>query len=383
MRHQPFVQALTECGGAHHPEWGALCAGFLVLRSFDDWLMIGPARRTEDRDTLAHVRQHITAIPDSAPEVRYLLATVLDVLDQTKPTDVIGAVGPLLAYGSYLEQTKQQLLGHHVLSVVTEVLDSPAGADDLAAVAGAYVQHGRAAHRAGDFDDAERCYLRGFELAGLAGDDAMALYAKADLSIVWISRGHLADAESLLDTVIRAAHAWHLVAVESHALHIRGSNRQRRGQFVQAIADLVRAYALTFNPSVREALLSDLAACAWELGLLQAAIAIHEKVARTGRSLIARGTALINLLEAVVVQGDQEKYQTYWQELLTYYVDVLPTELSMYAEYYAAQGVECFQSASDATAAYRRLIMRANAMGTHRVERMARERLDGLQTAGV
>jgi hypothetical protein len=137
---------------------------------------------------------------------------------------------------------------------------------------------------------------------------------------------------------------------------------------------------MTRNPSIRESLLGDLGACASELGLWDVGSAIHEKIARSARSPIARGVALINLLEAAVLRDDPDKYQTIWRELQAQYVGMLPSELSMYAEYYAAQGVERFRSASDAIAAYQTIVTRAEQIGTQRVERMARERLDALLT---
>src|SRR5580698_2294423 len=103
MRHQPFVQALAEAGGSDSPRWAELCSGLLVLKQFDEWLIIGPPRTNEDRDAVAYVRQQIGAIPDSWHEGRYLLETTLDMLERAELTDVVGAVGPFLAYGSYLE----------------------------------------------------------------------------------------------------------------------------------------------------------------------------------------------------------------------------------------------------------------------------------------
>lgn len=121
MRHQAFVNALAECD-EDGPQWHALCAGFLVLRHFDEWLTEESLSASEDLLAVGRVREQINAVPESEREARYLLDVAVDMFGQAEPTDVVGAIGPLLAYGTYLEQSGQQLLGRHVLSVVSEVL---------------------------------------------------------------------------------------------------------------------------------------------------------------------------------------------------------------------------------------------------------------------
>ncbi|HXC25891.1 MAG TPA: hypothetical protein VNU46_08245 [Gemmatimonadaceae bacterium] len=337
---------------------------------------MGTVHTSEDRDAVLRLRQQIETIPDSAFEVRSLLGTVLDVLGRAKPTDIVGAVGPLLAYGAYLDSRNQYRLGQHVLSIVTETLDSPVGSTDLFSVAVAYLEYGRFAHRLGEVNDAEFYYARGLTIATQSGDDDLKLYAKICLGRLRLNRGDFVGAESLLDTVIAEARRNDLPSVEACALQLRGSLLLHSKRPVDAIRDFSIAYSLTPNRSLRELLLGDLAACATVLGLWQAACAIQEKLARTAHDRIARAYALVNLVELAILRGDHDQYRARWQQVQAYPLATMPPLLNLYAQFYAANGVERFESVSAALATYRTLSTRAKELGNVVVERLIRERLD-------
>ena len=129
MRHWPFVHALAECENDRTPEWAAIAAGLVVLGYFDHWIV--EKASTEDLDSLAHVELQIEAVRETDAELYRLLGIILDVWRRGDRSGRESAVGPLFAYGSYLEQSCQLPLAQQVYGVIVETYDSQLGGDPL------------------------------------------------------------------------------------------------------------------------------------------------------------------------------------------------------------------------------------------------------------
>jgi tetratricopeptide (TPR) repeat protein len=378
-----------------------------VLRFVDRWLAGDPSATASD-PSFGALRTQVSSTHDVEPHVRHMLLAVINTIAELAYPDATQIAGPCMAYGAYLETVGRLPLATDVYKTMAEALDPAmpqersahtSVAVDIAsatAAAAARVQHGYAARRVGEFTAARLSYERAITIGSEIGDHAVVLRARVGLAMVHKTRGEVAQAEALLDQTLIEASV--LLAAESIATTLRdevnrivwlaqqarGSVRQARGRYVDAIGDYFTALMGAHDRAHHELLLGDLAACAVEAGYRKTARDAYATLARRAHAPVVRSSALVHLLELVVLDGDRLAFEDVRAELKTFEATYgMPAEHAAYAVLYEAYGAEQFKSRAAAKTALRTAAGRARALGVHAVARRAEIRLRALTSADV
>jgi tetratricopeptide (TPR) repeat protein len=377
MRHIPFLQALADASGADDPVWRDASAGYLVLRFFDRWLEEGPARMSADTG-LQGLRERIRSVQDVEPRVRNTLLKAIQEMVDAEEANPAVVLESLLEYGRYLEMAGRLELAAHIYQTMIDVLDSSGCSDPLSA-ATARMRYGLVMRLLGDFDTSSDSYQRAEHLAEQACNFVLVLRARVGMANTLRARGNLGDAESLLDRVVVDASQESLVNAESIALHSRGGIREIRGRRNEAMEDFFRAYKLANDTSERERILGDLAACAGKAGYHQMARNAHRVLAYTTNDPFIRSSALMNLLELAVWEGNATEFERLQGQIQIHAEQhPLPAEYAIHTALYRAYGIERFGLQEDAIAAYRDVITQANNTGLYHVAFEAEKNLTAL-----
>lgn len=393
IRHVPFLKALASAKGSSDPVWRDASTGFLVLRFFDRWLEDGPAVMSSDPG-LAALRARLRSSEDVEPHVRHLLLTTVNALIDAETTDPAPVSAPLLAYGTYLESVGRVSLAAHVYHTVATAMDENYLSDPVS-TASAFVQHGYAARRSGEYGAAMTSYARAIAIANKINDLAIAVRAQTGLANIAKTRGDLDAAEELLDrTVIDADTALAtrtfsqpareaLTQASCLARQSRGSVREARGRYIEAIQDFFTALQMAFDRPQYEVILGDLAACAAGAGYRATARDAQLVLAKTAHAPIVRSAALVNLLELSVLDDDRAAFTKARADLhaFTEANKGIPAEHRVYAALYNAYGIERFDSRDAALSAYREAINSARSAGIQHAEALAEQRLMALLSA--
>jgi tetratricopeptide (TPR) repeat protein len=382
MRHLPFVHALAAVKDTSDPVWRDASAGYLVLRFFDRWLDEGPALMSFDQ-ALPTLKARIESTEDAHPQVRELLLTAVQTMIDAPGTNPSSVVGPLLAYGKYLEMAGRLELAAHVYQTMIDALDPPSGCADPGAAFEAFMQYAFVTRLLGNFDASSDAYQRAAMLAEQTGTLLLALRARVGVANTLRARGNLGEAESVLDQIIAEATHANLTRAISWGLRVRGAVRKLRGRHTEAMTDYFRAHELTDDPTERETILGDLAACAADAGYRKLAFDAHRVLAYTARLPIVRSAALGNLLELAALEGNVNEFERLRTHIQTHARQhALSAEHATYIALYTAYGLERFGSRDEAIATYRAVITQANTLGLHQIAFQAEECLTALMTSG-
>jgi len=394
IRHVPFLKALASAKGSNDPVWRDASTGFLVLRFFDRWLEDGPAAMASDPG-LAALRARLRSSDDVEPHVRHLLLTAVNALIDAESTDPAPVSGPMLAYGAYLDSVGRIALAAHVYHTVGRAMDDNFLSDPIS-TAGALIQHGYAARRAGEYNAATASYTRVIDIGEKINDFALVLRAHTGIANIAKARNDLAAAEELLDrTVIEADHALatgsfstsvreSLTQASYLARQSRGAVRQARGHYIEAIQDFFTALQMAFDRAQYESILGELAACAEQAGFRGLARDAYATLAKTAHAPNVRSASLVNVLELVVLDGDREAFVSARDAIRIFIDDYngMHAEHLAFAGLYEAYGIEQFESRDAAITAYREAAANARSSAIHQVEFLAEQRLAAL-LAGV
>jgi len=383
MRHLPFMKALAEVKDTSDPVWRDASAGYLVLRFFDRWLDDGPALASFDQ-TLPALKARLASSEDVNPQVQELLLTAVQTMIDAPGTNPSSVVGPLQAYGKYLETAGRLELAAHVYQTIMDALDPPSGCSDPLSAAMVFKQYGMVSRLLGDFDASSDAYQRAITLAEQANAMELAFSTRVGMANTLSARGNLPEAEALLSQIVANALTAKMVNAESWARHSRGVVRTLRERFVDAMMDFFRAYELTEDSYERERILGDLAACAGCAGYRTMARDAYRVLAYTARRPAVRSAALGNLLEIAVDDNDVGDFERIQGHISIHaQKHSLSAEHALYIALYTAYGAERFRSRDVAIAAYQSVIAQAHSLKAHQVEFKAEARLAALVAGDV
>src|SRR5688500_12903025 len=99
------------------------------------------------------------------------------------------------------------------------------------------------------------------------------------------------------------------------ALHSRAAIAQRRGEHADGLKLAHEALNLTKRPAERDQVLEDIGGLFTELGLHDAARDTHMILAATAQAKFVRSTATLNLMELASLDGMEEAFDAYAEEL--------------------------------------------------------------------
>jgi tetratricopeptide (TPR) repeat protein len=354
----------------------------------------GPEAFASD-PSLPAVRLHVKSMRDVEPHARRLLTNALETLCRARDAAVAPVSGPLLAYGAYLESIGRLALAAHVYQMVAEALARDHLRLDPLSLATILMQHGSAARRSGQLEDAYRSYEQARALGISLDDQAVVLRAQTGLADVTRAQGNVTDAEAQLDTILADAAGALAVAsitpslrdalthTQCMALQSRGAVRRATKQYVAAINDYFAAFKIAFDHVQHETVLNELAECAAEAGFRTIARQANAYLAKTARTPVARSAALVNLLELVVLDGDEDAYNVVRAQIAQFLQShTMSAEHAAYAALYTAHGIECFSNTVAAIRAYRDVIVHARAANLSGIAEQAQTRLIALSAPG-
>ena len=384
MPHVPFLKAMKDAS-SDEPSWQALAAGYLVLRIFDDWLVIGPQRITTDM-TFSNIFPTVAALSDAYEQERRALQAVLQMLTDAPELNPNAVVGPLLSYAFILENRGSWLPAADVYQTTVRALEFPSAIPDPASVALSQIRAGYCWANANDYERAFESYTHARTVAAYAKDAILQSQARLCLANLARARGDLPGAETMLDDLLADSLAYSpevAAMIQPNVLHSRGAVRQARGRYVEAIVDLYNAYLNTNDPLSRELILADLGACASVAGYRDTARDALEVIVLSGRNTLARQSTIVNLIEIAVLDGDRaafERWRAEWQ----------PAQYNpltnAYGNLFVARGIERFVGRNEAVSAFLEAARYAENAGIHQVQFEAlhdMERLHSLVSAEI
>jgi len=379
IRHQQFIEALSKIPG-EAPEWNAVASGYLVLRAFDDWTVLGPVGIVNDCTTVG-ILEKIHALPDEHRAEREVLVQIMSALCNSADTSLRSVSAPILAYGGVLENNGQWILASAVYTNIAEMLEArtPLDREECSVASFAYRREAFSLRNAQDYAGAEIAYRRAIVLGEKAKDDQAHLQAKLGLAITARVRGNLPAAEEALNALLSECSTYDAKTIETvrpGLLHARGALRHDRGQYTDALLDFFDAYQSSQDPDSKEMILANIGASAEEAGFPELARNALNIVVLTSRRHMARQLAIVNLIENAIVDDNEVAFtrlRNMWQP------EYCDAHLNAYARLYVARGLERFSTREHAIEAFRDAASYAEKAEIHKAQFEALHDLERLE----
>jgi tetratricopeptide (TPR) repeat protein len=378
VRHIPFIEMLAN---ATPEEWHIGKAGYLVLRTFDDWLRMGP-RVVANQKLLNLLQADIEAIPRKFEAHRRATRAILKALLNAEDNDVAHVANELASYGALLRAESRWSLAADVYDSVASAVEFSFASltFDQEFLAQLRLQQGGAARKAGQYDAAIFAYKRSSQIAKQIAATTIRVQALIGLANVARALGNLSRAERLLTVLLRIMDRRDDIpkSVKGDALHARGSVRQGRTNYVGAIRDLFAAYQLIEDRYTRELVLADLGVCAGDAGYRTTARDALTIIVQRAKNIVAYTVAVVNLLELAVLEGDTEEFEQRCAQWMRVQKKSDPTT-NAFAYIYVARGSAKFLSRDDAIRAYETALDYARTMHVHHAEFLLVDEYDQLK----
>ena len=349
LPHYVFFEALAQEESESTPEWRAISAGLLTLRSFDAWALDDDTRGGHgDSWGVRLVRRRVEEIPAGTP-VRALLISILDAMHSKRCTGPAAVAPRLMAYARALQFEAKWSLAADVYETVISHSDAETDPD---LVISAHMQLGACLRVLAQWENAVKSYAVAGLVAEGIGDVMGVLRARIAEANIAMARGNLPTAERLLDaTIASTGDSAELAVVRAIALQDRGIVARQRGDFDHAI-NFTYAALQSFDEQVaKDRALADLAAIFYDIGLLSAAREANLMLAATAQEQYTRWVAVINLLEIAAFDGREPVFEQYKRELGE---ANLPPILAAYYNFYVGQGYRMLGNFDQARSALER-----------------------------
>jgi tetratricopeptide (TPR) repeat protein len=308
LRHLAFFEELSKTKETD-PNWRALSAGLVVLRLVDHWLAAGA-----DSDTawnIAAVRESVAEIEDTTP-VRRILASIVDAIAESKPTDASAVLPRLLAYAKSLEYDAQWTLAVDVYATILPFADPVTDAD---VVIRAHVQTATCLRNLGDFEGGLAATHRAQAVAKSVDDLPGFFRGRIVEANINMARGNFPRAAELLDEVIEASATTPMPEIRGRALHVRAGAAGMTGDYTLAVQHLYAALPLMPSERDHDRVLGDLGTAFLELGLFDIARDVYLVLTATTQDKFVRWASTMNMLEIASIQRAEPVFDRYRREL--------------------------------------------------------------------
>jgi tetratricopeptide (TPR) repeat protein len=372
IRHQVYFDTLGSMK-EDSASWRSVFAGLSVLRLVDAYADAPSPINPADWAQLHSVRTAIEAVSEGDP-VRAILSTVLEEASKRRAIDET-VCRTLLAYGRALDYEASWGLATDVFSTVAKIARPEKNAR-LAVEA--HVAVGGAARRNGDWETSARAYSQAAYIADTLGDRPGVLTVQVGIANTYLAKGNLPQAQSILDDVIVQARDQELPEIQGMALHSRAAIAQRRGEHADGLKLAHEALNLTKRPAERDQVLEDIGGLFTELGLHDAARDTHMILASTAQAKFVRSTATLNLMELAGLDGMEEAFDAYAEELASAW---LGSWVRSHYLLFLGEGLTRFGRMDEAEAVLREAISFAEANQVHQVVFKAQTALSAVRTA--
>src|SRR5947208_1851292 len=286
-------------------------AAFVALRLVD---LLGPEYPTLHPDAFRY--QHVATarccrdLPPGATEGSHLVGLVQGTHDAFEQGSVGLVLPALFAYAHYLEDEMRLEEALDVLDTLLKVGGAKLAPADAV---GARLRRARVCRKLNAFDAAERAYTEGGTLAAAIGDRHSELLSRIGRAYTATARGNLAEAEDSLRRILADAEA--VGDSDAQALGHQGIAvvLGRRGQPVEAVPHIWRAFRLYEDELSRTRALADLGALLVIVGDTQGAERALIEVVRRGNPEEAVSNALVELMDCASLRRDRVGFER-WRE---------------------------------------------------------------------
>ena len=341
--------------------WTATLAGLGVLS------LVDAAREDKsvidcDWATIRSLTDHTSSLREGDP-LRRVLLRVLDDLRGGAP-NWSRVNHSLFEYGRALDLDGSWTLAVDVFDTVAAIAreeHEPQLAIDATTALGG------SARRSGDWDRSAEGYAEAAYLADALGDKASGLTVRVGTANTQIARGNLPAAQTILDEVIEEAGKAGLDGVSALAHHGSASIAHLQERYADAVTLAYKALQRATNPTVRDNIMSDLAAAFYHMGLRDAARDAYLITSMTSRYQWVRWQAMINLMEMAAADGNTAAFDGYARELRNAALD--PRLRSYFLLYY---GQGCMRLAR-AEAGLQNIAEARDFAAAHKIHQVAHE----------
>jgi tetratricopeptide (TPR) repeat protein len=338
LRHHTYFEVLATLE-ADSPSWAPALAGLGVLD------LVDAAR--EDSSIIDRDWTGVRAVCERIQGLREgssIRRSLMKVVDELRGGPDWSRVNQnLFAYGRALDLDGSWNLAADVFHSVAEMArhdrDSKLAIEATTALGGA-------ARRSGDWDKSATGYAEAAYLADALGDKASGLTVRVGTANTALARGNLPEAKAIFEEVIEEADKSGLDAVAALAYHGSASVAHLHGRFADAVTLAYKALEKAGSQTVKDNILSDLAAAFFEIGMHDAARDAYLVTSLTSRYQWVRWQATINLMELASVDGMEQACEGYGRELRHAALD---PRLRSYFLLYYGQGCRRFGRQDEGT----------------------------------
>lgn len=313
--------------------WASTLAGLAVLRMVDA-VRDDSSLMSADWPGVRAVVDRVSALPEGNVLRRPMMRIVDQVRDDDRDWRAIAT--HVLAYGRTLDFEGSWNLAVGVFEMAAD-LGRQEQMSEL--VLEATTALGGAARRSGDWDKSAEGYAEAAYFADSIGDKASGLTVRVGTANTQRSLGNLPAAQIILDDVIAEASKSGFKAVAALALHASASVAHLKGNHFEAVTIAYEALEKTTNPSAKDEIMADIAAAFIELGARDPARDAYLVISLTSRYQWVRWQAAINLMEIAYLDGMEDAFFSYAEELR--YAALDPRLRSYFLLYYG-QGCLAF-----------------------------------------
>jgi len=307
IRHQIYFDTLGSIR-EDSASWRSVFAGLSVLRLVDAYAQQGST--TPNWAHLHSVRAAIEEMSDG-DVIRGVLTNLLE--EMTSRTTIDDSVHvALLGYGRALDYEASWGLATDVFATVAKLVKPERNAR-LAVEANVAV--GGAARRNGDWETSARAYSQAAYIADTLGDHPGVLTVQVGIANTYFAKGNLPQAQLILDDVIVQARDQSLPEIQGMALHSRAAIATGRGEHAEGLKLAYEALGLISKSSDKDQVLGDIAGMFTTLGMHDSARDAHLILAATAQTKFVRWSATLNLMELAGLDGMEEQFDTYANEL--------------------------------------------------------------------
>lgn len=311
LLHAVFLRRLADAsaGSASPARLGHVA--FLTLRLVD---LLDPGHETVRLDAFAYQLAALDRanrqLPGDSTETAHLIGLMHATADAFRARDAQLVVPALLAYAHYLED--ELLLEEALDAIETAVRVGGEALRDSDRVA-CRLRAARVLRKLNEFDAAEEAYEQAKRLAASSGDRHSELLSRIGGANTVLSRGNLTEAECLLGQALLDSQIAGDREAQARAHQVMAVALVTRGQPVDAIPHVWRAFELYEDDVSRGRALADLGGMLLIVGDTEGAErALWQAVVRGGVQDFATN-ALIELMHCSSSRGDRVGFER-WRE---------------------------------------------------------------------
>jgi tetratricopeptide (TPR) repeat protein len=299
------------------------------------------------------------------------LSCIVRATGEAHQTGELHLIAPaLFAYGLYLEHESHLEEAEDVLQTMISVGQNRLQASDTIS---ALLRLGRVQRMQTDFDQALTAYAEAGRIAAAAGDRQSVLLSRVGQCNVIHYRGNLAEGEAAWRVLLEDATREGFRTVQAQAEHGLGTTLDRRGQPVQGVPHLWRAYELYEDEHARLRALGDLGILLLSIGQVTEAEQALNEVVRRESVAENLANAKIELMNCASFRRDRVSFERSRERALDHCVESPPNIRTDY-HLKAGIGFARFENYGRAEQELRRALEIATTHGLHefvfRIERL-------------